>query len=69
MGCSSCLWASGGIVIMWDSNKFKCTEKVLGSFSVIVKLNSDEEESFLLTSVYGPNRGRTFGWSFKTCMV
>ncbi|RVW83630.1 hypothetical protein CK203_039266 [Vitis vinifera] len=30
----------GGIVITWDSNKFKCTEKVLGSFSVTVKLNS-----------------------------
>ncbi|RVW28221.1 hypothetical protein CK203_083720 [Vitis vinifera] len=35
--------ASGGIVILWDSIKFKCTEKVLGSFSVTVKLNSDEE--------------------------
>ncbi|RVW38699.1 hypothetical protein CK203_077511 [Vitis vinifera] len=34
------LRASGGIVIMWDSNKFKCTEKVLRSFSIIVKLNS-----------------------------
>ncbi|RVW63729.1 Retrovirus-related Pol polyprotein from transposon TNT 1-94 [Vitis vinifera] len=45
-----------GIVILWDSIKFKCTEKVLGSFSVIVKLNSDEEGSFWLTSVYGPNK-------------
>ena len=35
--------ASGGIVIMWDSNNLKCTEKVLGSFSVTVKLNSGEE--------------------------
>ena len=35
--------ASRGIVIMWDSNKFKCTEKVLRSFSIIVKLNSGEE--------------------------
>ena len=48
--------ASGGIVIMWDSNKFKCTEKVLRSFSVTVKLNSSEEESFWLTSFYGPNK-------------
>ena len=32
----------GGIVILWDSIKFKCTEKVLGSLSVTVKLNSDE---------------------------
>ncbi|RVW27818.1 hypothetical protein CK203_107068 [Vitis vinifera] len=31
--------ASGGIVILWDSIKFKCTEKVLGSFSITVKLN------------------------------
>ena len=38
--------ASRGIVIMWDSNKFKCTEKVLGSFSVTVKLNSSEEGPF-----------------------
>ncbi|RVW50795.1 hypothetical protein CK203_076874 [Vitis vinifera] len=48
--------ASGGIVIIWDSNKFKCTEKVLRSFSVTVKLNSSEEESFWLTSFYGPNK-------------
>ena len=48
--------ASGGIVIMWDSNKLKCTKKVLGSFSVTVKLNSGEEGSFWLTSVYGPNK-------------
>ena len=32
----------GGVVILWDSIKFKCTEKVLGSLSVTVKLNSDE---------------------------
>ena len=30
-------------MIMWDSNKFKCTENVLRSFSVTVKLNSGEE--------------------------
>ncbi|KAL6348507.1 hypothetical protein AAG906_009967 [Vitis piasezkii] len=46
--------ASGGIVILWDSSKFECTEKVLGSFSVTVKFNSGEEGSFWLTSVYGP---------------
>ena len=48
--------ASGGIVIMWDSNKFKCTEKVLRFFSVTVKLNSSEEESFWLTSFYDTNK-------------
>ncbi|WKA09802.1 hypothetical protein VitviT2T_027421 [Vitis vinifera] len=48
--------ASGGIVILWDSIKFKCSEKVLGSFSITVKLNSDEEGFFWLTSVYGPNK-------------
>ena len=42
--------------MLWDSIKFKCTEKVLGSFSVTVKLNSDEEGSFWLSSVYGPNK-------------
>ncbi|RVW54885.1 Transposon TX1 uncharacterized 149 kDa protein [Vitis vinifera] len=52
----SCLWGIGGIVILWDSVKFICSEKVLGSFSVTVKLNSDEEESFWLTSMYGPNK-------------
>ena len=36
--------ASGGIVIMWDSNKFKCIEKVLESSSV--KLNFGEEGLF-----------------------
>ena len=38
--------ASRGIVILWDSVKFNCSEKVLGSFSVTVKLNSDEEGFF-----------------------
>ena len=33
-------------MIMWDSNKFKCTDKVLRSFSVTVKLNSSEEGLF-----------------------
>ena len=36
----------GWIVILWDSIKFKCLEKVLGSFSITVKLNSDEEGFF-----------------------
>ena len=43
-------------MIMWDSNKFKCTEKVLEYFFVAVKLNSSEEGSFWLTSVYGLNK-------------
>ena len=30
--------APTGVVIIWDSNKFECIEKVLGSFSVSVKL-------------------------------
>ena len=33
-------------MILWDSVKFNCSEKVLGSFSVTVKLNSDEEGFF-----------------------
>ena len=49
VGCSSCLWGFRGIVILWDSNKLKCTKKVLGSFSITVKLNSGEEGSFWLT--------------------
>ena len=62
----------GGIVILWDSNRLKFTEKVLGSFSVTVKLNFGEEGSFWLTSMYGPNKPlwmRDFGWSYKTYMV
>ena len=31
---------------MWDTNKLKCIEKVLGSFSITMKLNSSEEGSF-----------------------
>ena len=41
-------------MIIWDSNKFECVEKVLGSFSVLVKLESVEEGSFWLILVYGP---------------
>ena len=64
--------ASRGIVIMWDSNKLKYIEKVLGSFFIIVKLNSSEEGSVWLTLVYGHINlcgERIFGWSYKTCMV
>ena len=39
---------------MWDTNKLKCIEKALGSFSITVKLNSGEEGSFWLTLVYDP---------------
>ena len=46
----------GGVVITWDSNKFVYTEKVLGSFSVSMKLECVEEGSFWLDSVYGPNK-------------
>lgn len=42
-------------MIIWDSNKFSCSEIVLGSFLVTIKPRSDEEGTFLLTSVYGPN--------------
>ena len=38
------------------ANQKKKIKKVLGPFSVTVKLNSDEDGSFWLTSVYGPNR-------------
>lgn len=38
-------------MIIWNSNKFNCTKKVLGSFSVTVKLNSDEEGSIVLANL------------------
>ena len=47
--------ASGGVAILWDALRFKCTEVVLGSFSVTVKLESEDYGSFWLSSVYGPN--------------
>ena len=37
---------SGSIMIIWDSSKFKCSDVVLGSFSVTVNLCSEEESSF-----------------------
>ena len=40
-------------MIIWDSNKFERIEKVLGSFSISVKLEYVEEGSFWLTSIYG----------------
>ncbi|RVW86687.1 LINE-1 retrotransposable element ORF2 protein [Vitis vinifera] len=49
------IWDRRLVSSIWKV-KFNCSEKVLGSFSVTVKLNSDEEESFWLTSVYGPNK-------------
>ena len=33
-------------MIIWDSNKFECVEKVQGSFSFSVKLEYVEEGSF-----------------------
>ncbi|RVW92960.1 Transposon TX1 uncharacterized 149 kDa protein [Vitis vinifera] len=57
-------WDRRGIVILWDSNKFKCAEKMLGSFFITVKLNSGEEGSFWLTLVYDLNKplGRKDFW-------
>ena len=45
--------ALGGVEIFWDALKFKCLEVVLGSISVTVKLESEEEGSFWLSSIYG----------------
>ncbi|RVW96808.1 Transposon TX1 uncharacterized 149 kDa protein [Vitis vinifera] len=50
--------ASGGIVILWDSSKFECTEKVLGSFSVTVKFNSGR-----VACLTPPLRNAAFTWS------
>ena len=43
-------------MIIWKSNKFSCSNMVLRSFSVIIKPIADEEETFWLTSIYGPNK-------------
>ena len=43
-------------MIIWDLNKFNCTEKVIGSFSISMRLEFVEEGSFWLTSIYGPNK-------------
>lgn len=43
-------------VIIWDSDKFESTKKVLGSFLISMKLDLLEKYSFLLTSMYGPNK-------------
>ena len=48
--------ASGGVGIIETSNKFNCSKVVLASFSVTSQLNSDEEETFWLTSIYGHNK-------------
>ena len=47
--------ASRGVTIFWDAWRFKCLEVVLGSFSVTIKLESEDEGSFWLSSVYGPS--------------
>ena len=47
--------ALGGVVIIWGSNKFSCSELVLGSFSVTIRSVSNEEGIFWLNLVYGPN--------------
>ena len=38
-------------MILWDSNKFTCLQMVLRFLLVIIKLFSDEDGSFLLSSV------------------
>ena len=43
-------------MIIWDSNKLERIENVIGSFSISMKLESVEEGSFWLTSMYGPNK-------------
>ena len=57
--------ASGGILIIWDSNKLRSEEVVIGSFSISVKFALDGCRPLWLSAVYGPNSplGRIFGWS------
>ena len=47
--------ASGRILIIWDSNKLRSEEVVIGSFSISVKFALDGCEPLWLTVVYGPN--------------
>ena len=47
--------ASGGILIIWDSNKLHSEEVVIGSFSVSVKFALDGCGPLWLSAVYGPN--------------
>ncbi|KAJ9678294.1 hypothetical protein PVL29_020454 [Vitis rotundifolia] len=47
--------ASGGILIIWDSNKLHSEEVVIGSFSVSVKFALDGCGPLWLSVVYGPN--------------
>ena len=48
----------GRVAILWDALRFKCSEVILGSFSVTVKLESEDDGSFWLSSVNGPNLSR-----------
>ncbi|RVW87777.1 hypothetical protein CK203_043955 [Vitis vinifera] len=45
--------ASGGILIIWDSNKLRSEEVVIGSFSVSVKFSLDGCGPLWLSAVYG----------------
>ncbi|RVX21695.1 Transposon TX1 uncharacterized 149 kDa protein [Vitis vinifera] len=47
--------ASSGILIIWDSNKLRSEEVVIGSFSISVKFALDGCGPLWLTVVYGPN--------------
>ena len=47
--------ASSGILIIWDSNKLRSEEVVLGSFFISVKFALDGCGPLWLTIVYGPN--------------
>nr|CAN67392.1 hypothetical protein VITISV_041596 [Vitis vinifera] len=48
-------WASGGILIIWDSKKLRSEEVVIGSFSVSVMFALDGCGPLWLSAVYGPN--------------
>ena len=58
--------ASGGILVIWDFNKLRSEEVVIGSFSVSVKFSLDGCGPLWLSAVYGlniPYLVRIFGWS------
>ncbi|RVW55306.1 hypothetical protein CK203_089046 [Vitis vinifera] len=48
----------GRVAILWDALRFKCSEVILGSFSVTVKLESEDDGSFWLSLVNGPSLSR-----------
>ena len=61
---------SGGILLMWDTRRVKVLQNLVGSFSVSIKMKTDNSEEWWFSRIYGPPSTSSRGefWDELVCL-